>query len=75
MEGLQTDLHLSFTSGITHSPPIAQMLAGAFWKLLSLRPEQMQLAERKQEAFEKQQEMNRQGAHSQRPWQKIQRVL
>lgn len=37
-----------------HSPPIAQMsLATAFWKLHSFRNEQMQLAERRQKAFQK----------------------
>ena len=53
MEGLKTNLNLRITQREQHSPPIAQMLAGAFLKLLSFRSEQMQLAERKYEAFQK----------------------
>lgn len=45
-------------------PPIAQMLlASASWKLLSLRREQLRLAEKKQKALGKQQEMQEERMH------------
>lgn len=64
MEALQTTPTSVSHGGLARSPPIAQMSASAFWKLLSFRPEQMQLAESKWEAFKKQQEMKRQRARS-----------